>query len=796
VLFAVAAAAALAGCLPAADYRCTRNDQCGAEGLCEGDGRCSAFDPRCPTGRRYLAHEGDASNACVSETCAKNPLVAVSAGNEHACARRGDGTVSCWGRNDDGQLGDGTHTPRSSDVVVATLPAAVSVAAGQRHTCAAVGSGEVYCWGADDAGQLGDGGGHPSATPAPVSGISNAVGVAAGEAFSCAVLADGTARCWGDDTSGQLGDGGDAKTGRLPAAVFALTGVRSIAAGWQHACALRDDETLWCWGANDAGQVGDGTRGVPRPRPVQVQTMGAVTRVAAGLQHTCAATRAAGLFCWGDNGAGQLGTGDAGPALSPVPVRLVSNPIAVAAGASHTCAVRQGGATLCWGANVDGQLGEGSTSALPIPAPVLSLPASADVVAGGSYACALDGHGAVFCWGDDHFGQLGLGRVVTRGKPAPVVGLTGATEIASGGDHTCAVVVTGDAPASVVCWGANEAGQLGDATTVDRARPAPVKGAIEAAHVAAGLQHSCALGGGALACWGRGGSGQLGPARMVDSSTPVEVPLDGTPSAVAAGDAHTCAVLTDGRAECWGADGDGQLGDGATAGRGKPAFVLDGGGATSALVGIDGLAAGAGHTCAHLGDDTLRCWGRGADGQLGDGTQAMSLLPVAVTLGPRPGTPAVSVVAGAAHSCAVDMNGEGWCWGRGGDGRLGTGDTSDALAPSSIVAPPSPPHPSSGAGTTLLAAGGAHTCAIESDGSVSCWGANDDGQLGRDGDSSATPELVTGLAGVALAAGTSHTCALLLDGTVWCWGANTAGQLGDDDALTQLKPQLSRLACP
>ena len=246
-------------CLPQGDFRCHDHAACGGGASCEVDGRCSAADVRCPSGRRYLAHEGDASSTCVGDSCAGDPLVEVAAGADHACARRRDGSVSCWGRNDDGQLGDGTRTPRALDVAVKDLAGAVSVAAGQRHTCAATSKGEVLCWGADDAGQLGDGGGPSRARPLAVAGISTALAVSAGEAFSCAVLTDGTVQCWGDNSLGQLGDGGDAKPDRLPTTVFALTGVRALSGKWQHVCALRDDETLWCWGANSAGQLGDGS---------------------------------------------------------------------------------------------------------------------------------------------------------------------------------------------------------------------------------------------------------------------------------------------------------------------------------------------------------------------------------------------------------------------------------------------------------------------------------------------------------------------------------------------------------
>jgi alpha-tubulin suppressor-like RCC1 family protein len=784
------------GCLPQGDYHCDSAGQCGANAFCEIDGRCSAGDVTCPAGRRYLDQEGDLSNVCVGITCDGNRLTAVAAGVEHACAVRADGTVSCWGRNDDGELGDSTHTPRSTAGLVMGVADAKAIAAGARHTCAATTSGAVFCWGADDSGQLGDGGGASRATPIAVAGITHAVDVAAGAAFSCAVLADGTAQCWGDNSQGQLGDGGPATAGRAPTPVFALTDARTISASThgQHACALRDDETLWCWGANNSGQLGDGST-TARPQPAPVQALQAVTSVSAGLLHTCAATRADGMYCWGANNSGQLGHEGAVPEPSPVKVPLVTDAVAVAAGDGHTCAIRQSGQTLCWGANGDGQLGEGSTSGLPIPTAVTGLDASATIVgivAGGLFSCARDGFGAVFCWGDDHYGELGTGREIVRASAAPVASVAGAVDLATGGQHTCVATLTKDDTTGVtsnraLCWGANNAGQLGDGMTDDRGRAAPVAGDVEAVTVAAGLAHSCAIArDGALFCWGRGSAGQLGPNHLIDTPAPTPIALASGAGSVAAGDMHTCAALTDGSAWCWGDNTDGQLGDGTTTDRAAPGPVQSPAGAT-----IDAVTAGGGHTCALAGGDIL-CWGRGAEGQVGDGAGAARAVPVGVTLGTSAAPPKASAVAaGADHSCALAADGGVWSWGDNADGQLGTGSPTVVDLPTAVT--------SLAPGALGVAAGAAHTCAINDDATVSCWGANDDGQLGTGHPSSSpvfAPTLVQGLADVAqLGAGGAHTCARRHDGSVWCWGANDAGQLGEEDALWEVTPRLARLAC-
>jgi alpha-tubulin suppressor-like RCC1 family protein len=778
-------------CLGPGDFRCQEHAQCGGLGaFCESDGRCSLPDADCPSQRRYVHRAGGLSDSCVGMSCPANPIRAVSGGGSHACLLRADGGVFCWGRNDDGQLGDGTRTPRT--VPVRVLDDAVAVATGERHTCAVRSGGAVLCWGADEKGQLGDGGGDDKLTPAPVAGLDDAVAVAAGVDFSCAThAADGTVSCWGDDTVGQLGDGSAADgLPRRPTAVFGLIGVRAVTARWRHACAVRDDETLWCWGYNNDGQLGDGSR-VDQRQPVRVAGLTTVTAAGVGNSHSCAATRASGLYCWGSNGSGQLAQSSDAGALMPARVPIVSDPVGLAVGAQHTCAVRNTGAVLCWGSNGSGQLGDGTTAAFSVPVAVSGLPAGRRLGAGAAFSCAETRDGALFCWGDNHQGQLGAGGDAFRARPGPVADLppNGARvgAIAAGGGHTCATMLSaayGMAPDRPYCWGADQAGQLGNNGRTDLSSPEPVKSELRADTISAGATHTCATEG-ALWCWGRGNAGQLGPGHPpIDSAQP-SVALEGLFSAVAAGGAHTCAIgSTGGAAEqlyCFGANSDGQLGDGTTTSRMAAAAVALGTAAPYEIV------AGDAHSCALDRDGYIWCWGRGTDGQLGDGSGQSRTTPVKVDLGARDRR-AAAIAAGGAHTCARADDDQVWCWGRGAEGQLGTGDTTNALAPVQLT--------TLGAARSV-AAGGAHSCAALSDGTARCWGANDLGQLG-DGTTHArpAPTLVLGLRDVAtIAAGAAHSCAVLTDGSTTCWGADTSGQLGDGVVLSIGAPQLNRAAC-
>ena len=794
VAVALMVAATASACLGQSDFRCATTAQCGdaASGAaCEANGRCSVPDAACVlSARRYVQHAGSDSSACVARSCETNPVAALAAGGTHACLRRLDGTVSCWGRNDDGQLGDGTRTPRALATAVSGLDDAMSIAAGDRHTCAVRMGGSVVCWGADDTGQIGDGGGARRLTATPVAGVTGARAVAAGDGFSCTLRSNGSVICWGANDAGQIGSGAATVTAQPPTPVVGLPpDVQAIAARGRHACALDDAGAVWCWGANDKGQLGDGTT-MDRPSPVSVPGLTDVIAVATGRAHTCAATRNRGLRCWGDDAAGQI----AGTASPTDPVPIVLQATAVAAGDRHSCAVdRPTGAIYCFGANDHGQLGAPLTGGLPTR--VGSFEVARAVAAGGAFSCAITADDAVFCWGDHRWGQLGSGDDIVHRTPARVVDLAPATAVSAGGAHTCAVAptVAGMRTPGIWCWGANHAGQLGDGSLDDHATPVATIRQLGATGIAAGGEHSCAIttaNDGDMECWGRAAAGQLGlgdtPAATQDKPYPSMVPLfDGANprvQVIAAGGAHTCVkAVASASIRCFGANDHGQLGGGPVPPYGYVDATL---GATPATAGS--VTAGAAHTCALDLDGRVWCWGAGAEGQVGDGARSDRPAPTLLALGD--GVTAMKVAAGGAHTCALVTGGKVLCWGRGAEGQVASADKTDVLTPTPVAGIE---------GAAAIVAGGAHTCAIAAGGGALCWGANDRGQLGNGGSvDSATPVEVVGATDVgALAAGGAHTCALRGDGTLWCWGDDGVGQLGDRAMLTAATPQLARIAC-
>lgn len=354
----------------------------------------------------------------------------IAAGPYHTCALAANGTVRCWGDNATGELGVGTSTQRLAPVQVAGLGGgnqAVSAKSGS-YTCAVTRTGAAKCWGNNSHGQLGDGTTVQRRAPVTVSGLGSGVrAIAAANLHTCALTTAGAVLCWGDNTYGQLGDGATAR--RLtPVAVAGLgSGVRAISAGGDHTCAVTTAGAVFCWGANNVGQLGDGTI-VNRNMPVVVSgEASGVQAITLGYYHSCALSTAGAVSCWGYDAVGSLGDGTTGDdnhyRLTPVPVvGLGSGVREIAAGYEHTCAATTAGALSCWGWNVHGQLGDNTTTTQLSPVPVAGLSSGVQAMAGGVFhTCALVTGNAVYCWGSNTVGQLGNGTNTDSLTPVSVL---------------------------------------------------------------------------------------------------------------------------------------------------------------------------------------------------------------------------------------------------------------------------------------------------------------------------------------------------------------------------------------
>jgi len=351
---------------------------------------------------------------------------AVTAGFVNSCALTTMGAVSCWGYNGDGQLGNGTKVASSVPVGVSGLGKNVkAIASGSYFTCALTTMGAVKCWGSNTYGQLGDNTTTDATTPVAVYGLGKGIkAISAGNYFACALTSKGAVKCWGANGYGQLGNGTTTSSAK-PVAVSGLgKGIKSLAAGGYHACALTTKGAPKCWGYNGEGELGDNTR-VNSAVPVAVYSLSkGVEALAAGSFATCALTTKRTVKCWGYNGEGELGDGTTSSSPKPVLAAGLGKKVkAIAYGDIHGCAVNTSGVVKCWGYNGYGALGHNTTTSSSTPMVVYNLGKKIKAIAAGVYhSCAVTTKGAIKCWGFNVYGQLGDNTTTTTHKPVGVIG--------------------------------------------------------------------------------------------------------------------------------------------------------------------------------------------------------------------------------------------------------------------------------------------------------------------------------------------------------------------------------------
>lgn len=651
----------------------------------------------------------------------------LSAYSQHSLVVKADNSVISWGENGNGVLGDGTVQQRSGPVCI------------------------------------------------PISGV---IAVATGISHSVALRSDLTVWTWGDDSFGQLGNGTTITVGRtVPIAVPGLNGFIAVAAGRFHSLALKNDGTVWSWGNNSFGQLGDGST-ANRASPVQIPGLTGITAISAGEYHSLARKSDGTVYSWGSNSVGQLGDGTTTSRLSPVVVTgLIAQ--SIASGTYHNLAIKADGSVWAWGANSFGALGDGTTVNRSTPVRSGTLVNIVEVAGGGYHSLAVRSDGTLWTWGYNSLGQLGLGNLTNSLVPASVSGITTAAAVGAGTFHSLVRLANG----SILSSGSNEKGEAGRASTTLNFTtfssvaaetpcllPAPAPSTL-GQRLTAGQDRTMVIYNDGTV-WGSGSNanGELGDGTTTNRTAPVVVSGLTNALGVSAGGSHTLVVLKDGTVRSFGLNSSGQLGDGSTTTR-LTAVTVPG------LTNVTMVAAGKTHSLARKSDGTVWAWGLNTNGAVGDGTTTSRLSPVQVS-----GlTNVVSIAAGDSFSLAAKSDGTVWAWGLNTNGQLGDGSVTQRTAPVQVAAL---------SGIIAVAAGSSHSLALRSDGTVWAWGLNTFGQVG-DGTTTNRPTIsrADGMSNVvAIAAGASHSVAVRADGAVWAWGLNTNGQVGDSTSSSRFVP--------
>ena len=343
--------------------------------------------------------------------------------------------------------------------------------------------------------------------------------------------------------------------------------VTDISMGWYHSCALKNDGRVYCWGLNDEGQLGNGST-TDSNIPIQVSSLDKIQVISANWVHSCALKNDGSAYCWGPNTGGELGNGSNTSSNIPVKVSNLSEIQAISTGMNHSCALKNDGSVYCWGYNELGQLGNGSTTNSNIPIKVSNLNEIRAISTGEFHSCALKNDGNIYCWGFNGFGQLGNGSNTDSNIPVKVSNLSKIQAISAGFSYACALKNDGN----VYCWG-----DWGGGSTTGSTTPIKISSLSKIRAISASAQHCCALkNDGNVYCWGLNDEGQLGNGSNTntDSSTPVKVSNLSKIQAISTGGYHSCALRNDGSVYCWGLNENGELGNGSNTNSNIPVKVL------------------------------------------------------------------------------------------------------------------------------------------------------------------------------------------------------------------------------
>ncbi|MCF7808221.1 MAG: choice-of-anchor D domain-containing protein [Candidatus Marinimicrobia bacterium] len=751
------------------------------------------------------------------------PIVMVSAGRNHSVALTDEGKVYAMGWNVFGQLGDASNTDSNIPVEVDTAgvlagKTITDITTGQYTTTALSSEGEVYTWGQNDHGELGNNSTTHSNIPVAVdmTGVLSGkviTDIASGQYHTLALSDDGKLYAWGMNNEGQLGNGNKVDSS-VPVEVD-MTGLLSgktiiaIAADGYSNLIQSSDGKLYTWGQGHVGQLGTGTT-ASSILPVAVDMTGAligktVTALACGVRHMMVATADGGLYAWGGGGLGELGDGNSSDSNVPVAVSDASglagkSIAAIGGGVGSSLALTGDGDLYAWGFNENGQLGDGTTTNRNVPVLISSNGDLAGktgfAIASGFYhSLAVSTEGELYSWGWNDQGQLGNGSNTNSDISGYVFGgglVLRPTLSVSVSDLEFEETLVGYSKTKEVI--VQNTGRIDlhvNAPTISGNSTAQFQVATDPLIIEPGNSATLSV--------------KFRPMAEGPYTAFLTLTSDGGADSVSitgagkfisvvqqvAGGNSSIALDASGKLYGWGYGAHGELGNGSDAASNVPlAVTMDGALADKT---IKSLAAASTHFVALTTDNQLYTWGYGRWGQIGAGDRNWSFTPKAVYMdGVLAGKTITAISGGLYHSLVLDSDGKVYGWGSNNVGQLGTGSTSQAVTVPVAV---STAGLLEGKTVEAIAAGFYHSIALASDNTLYTWGDNSVGQLG-DGttSSSLVPIAVTmdgalaGKAIVAIAAGLNYSLVLTGSGEVFAWGTNDKGQLGNGTSSNSSVP--------
>lgn len=475
----------------------------------------------------------------------------ISTTYENACGITGSGMMYCWGNDVKGAIGNGATTTnaRTLPTLVASYVDWTKVTVGTQSVCGIRQNGEVHCWGAEDGTELGNGPvlntfqTAPSRTP-----IINALDISAleqsvvalvdtsvrpvnrqgaldgklsvGNLFVCAINDDGTAWCWGNDTYGQLGNGATTGDKDTPSRVSDTGPWMQIGSGTSHSCGIKTDGSLWCWGRDNNGQLGNGAVSADQPSPVAVTSTLPWSKISVRGNISCGIKVDGSAWCWGIGSGGAIGNGGGSDVNVPTQVSGGYVWTDIATEDSHTFGIQKDGSLWFWGAAAAGLLhGDLYPGGTNVPIKALDPgPWTRVFRKGQDVGCALKADGSLWCWGQQQFGTVGNG-VSSAGiiyKPTRVIDPGPWLDFGSGGTASCGLKIDG----SLWCWGTATNGVLGNGLTAGAfAYPVPVNAGNDWAAISTGNSRSCGIKQDrSIWCWGTDANGALGNGATVTST--------------------------------------------------------------------------------------------------------------------------------------------------------------------------------------------------------------------------------------------------------------------------------------